>query len=80
MDCKLCGNELAEDETLQHHLIHHVYDKQYGIKADGLAAALESFDVRLRKLESAPKAPERQLSTPAREEAVYKGGRVVSKF
>jgi hypothetical protein len=50
MDCKLCDSNI-DTEALMMHIKHHIHDQQYGIRANELAAALASLELRVRALE-----------------------------
>ena len=40
MKCSLCKQTLGEDETLNDHIKHHIWDPQYGIREDALVELL----------------------------------------
>jgi hypothetical protein len=61
MDCKLCGNKIEEEDTLDHHMASHISDPQYGIKTDGIVQALIQLDMRVRELEKLAKSHEHKL-------------------
>lgn len=38
--CTMCKQTLGEDETLNAHIRHHIWDPQYGVKQDALVELL----------------------------------------
>ena len=64
MDCTLCGSKIEDKDELHKHLQHHVYDRQYGVKADGLVAKLADLELRVDKLEQLIKVLEVVHSAP----------------